>query len=236
MQRVEQGKQRVQQAAGRLLAAAWHGSHDQACCVRTRSIMVVGRTISSTTIVALCQWLCVWYTCVRALDGGGAGQDGAERNEIAWLVHVRCRRTKRGTVRASACIGSFQPKHSDWTTIVAKAPALAAVRTTCNAAAEPRKPLAPLGYSQTERSSAAQEAWVRVEYKRWHASEIYRLAREAKDQRSDFEEPLQQPLGSSSPSGEWSDYEQIKLEFSTKLRGKVSSAKLGQWTVYKRPR
>ena len=62
--------------------------------------------------------------------------------------------------------------------------------------------------------------------------DLYGLTRDAKDRLSDFEERLQQPLVSSSPSGEWSDYEQIKLEFSTKLRAKVSSAKLGQWTAY----
>ena len=128
----------------------------------------------------------------------------------------------------TTCIQRTFPSIADWRRLVAKTPSLqvpAATRSSSSSSAAAPPVQKPGGRKQTDRSHEQQDAYTSA-YKRWHRGEVYRLEREAHAQLADYQAALDQPLVSSSPSGEFSDYEMLKLEFAKLLPSKVSPALL----------
>ena len=122
------------------------------------------------------------------------------------------------------CLRRLFPAKSRWEAVVARTPWLATARAT-RAAAEQQQQAGPRprGHQQTGRSKALQAAYC-AEYKRWWSQEGYALQTAARLALASFNTALLLPLAASAASGEFSDYEMLKLEFVSRLRHHVKPA------------
>ena len=114
------------------------------------------------------------------------------------------------------------PAVASWTAYAATQPHLSVRAVTRNSSAGSSQAAARVrgGYQQTRRTPEQQAAY-RKAYHCWYSSEVRRLDSEASSRLSEYVALLLLPLAPSSASGEFSDYEQLMLEFSTQLPSKA---------------
>ena len=147
------------------------------------------------------------------------------RGPCAGLSLVLCRHC-RCTLAAheggeEQCSARRQPNVAVWTAYAAKQPHLTPKRET--RAAPGGAVAAPHAGGRVQRGGRTpeQQDAYRAEYKRWHSRAQYELDAEASARLADYVGVLLQPLAPSSTSGEFSDYEKLRLEFTSLLSRKV---------------
>ena len=150
---------------------------------------------------------------------------GTQRGPCAGLSCALCRWCQCPLSTAhedgeDGCCARRTPDPAVWTRYAATQPHLCVYRVTRGAAGAEAAQQQPRGRDQTRRTPEQQEVF-RVAHRRWHASEKRRLGAEAIARLGEYVRLLLQPLAASSPSGEFSDYEQLMLEFAAQLPSKA---------------
>ena len=124
----------------------------------------------------------------------------------------------------SACVSRLLPKISDWKKTVEAKRLEQPVEPRETRSSGPPSVLksapAPRGHTQTARTRPQQSEYDR-RYHVWYVTEQRRLEKAANDRRRDWLALLEEPLCSERPSGVFSDFEMLKLEFITLLTSKV---------------
>ena len=85
-----------------------------------------------------------------------------------------------------------------------------------------RRPTKPGGHRQTARSASEQQLHAR-DFTRWYNARCRELEREAEQRKLEREQVLLTPLHAFKPTGVYSDWEKLKLEFATLLPSKYDS-------------